>query len=413
MAIKALTWMVQGFEPPVYCYHEIVHNAAVVAGFERAGVVFVDDVAEVPPGRPIMLSAHGSAPDVVNAADDRAGVLIDAVCPLVTKVHHEMRRMSSEGYDIIYVGHGGHDEAIGALAEAPEAAELIDPRVGLGSFTPADDDKVALLAQTTLGLYEWEGVLDEARKRFPSVKTVRKSDLCYATTNRQAAIERIAEVASVVLVVGSENSCNTRALGRVARNAGVEAHRIDGPGDIDPSWLEGVDVVGVSAGASAPDQRVQAVIDAVAPTEGVERLSVTDEDEYFPLPPRLRSFVATLQALVEGAFASRDLGASGPIDEDRDWGATEALELARESDRSFPLAIVAMDLAGDDSLQIARRAGRRAENATATVLLLPGAGRLETHGELFVRYQPLDVVVAWHVAAGEPDVFDHRNITVI
>ena len=327
MAIKALTWMVQVFEPPVYCYHEIVHNAAVVAGFERAGVVFVDDVTDVPPGRPIMLSAHGSAPDVINAADDRAGVLIDAVCPLVTKVHHEMRRMSNEGYDIIYVGHDGHDEAIGALAEAPDAAELIDPRAGLGSFTPADEDKVALLAQTTLGLYEWEDVLDEARKRFPSVKTARKSDLCYATTNRQKAIERIAEVAHVILVVGSENSSNTQALVRVARNAGVEAHRIDGPGDIDPSWLEGVEVVGVSAGASAPDQRVQAVIDAIAPTEGVERLSVTDEDEYFPLPPRLRSFVATLQALVEGGFASRDLGVSGPMDEDRDWGATEALEL--------------------------------------------------------------------------------------
>ncbi|GMQ84617.1 MAG: 4-hydroxy-3-methylbut-2-enyl diphosphate reductase [Acidimicrobiia bacterium] len=327
MAIKALTWMVQVFEPPVYCYHEIVHNAAVVAGFERAGVVFVDDVTDVPPGRPIMLSAHGSAPDVVAAADDRAAVLIDAVCPLVTKVHHEMRRMSTEGFDIIYIGHQGHDEAIGSLAEAPDAAHLIDPRVGLASFTPADENKVALLAQTTLGFYEWEGVLDEARRRFPSVKTARKSDLCYATTNRQEAIESIAEVAPVILVVGSENSSNTQALVRVARNAGAQAHRIDGPGDIDPSWFEGIDVVGVSAGASAPDQQVQAVIDAIAPTEGVERLRVTDEDEYFPLPPRLRSFVATLQSLIEGGFAARTIGEPGPIDEDRDWGATEALEL--------------------------------------------------------------------------------------
>ena len=327
MAIKALTWMVQVFEPPVYCYHEIVHNAAVVAAFERAGVVFVDDIDEVPEGSPIMLSAHGSAPEVVSAANDRSAVLIDAVCPLVTKVHHEMRRMSAQGFDIIYVGHEGHDEAIGALAEAPGSAMLIDPEIGLDAFTPKDPAKVALLAQTTLGLYEWEGVLEEARNQFPDVQTARKSDLCYATTNRQDAIQRIAEVAPVILVVGSENSSNTQALVRVAKNAGVEAHRIDGPESVDPSWFDGVEVVGVTAGASAPDQRVQAVIDAVAPTDGVELLRVTDEDEYFPLPPRLRRFVETLQALVEGGFAARKLGEPGPIDEDRDWGATEALDL--------------------------------------------------------------------------------------
>jgi len=327
MAIKALTWMVQVFEPPVYCYHEIVHNAAVVAAFERAGVVFVDDIGEVPPGSPIMLSAHGSAPDVVDAADDRAAVLINAVCPLVTKVHHEMRRMSAEGYDIIYVGHEGHDEAIGSLAEAPEAATLIDPARSLDAFSPTDPSKVALLAQTTLGLYEWEGVLDEAQQRFPEVRIARKSDLCYATTNRQEAVERMAEIATVILVVGSENSSNTQALVRVARKAGVDAHRIDGPQDIDPSWFDGVDVVGVTAGASAPDQRVRAVIEAIAPSDGVEVLRVTAEDEYFPLPPRLRQFVDTLQALVEGGFAAANPGQGGLIDEDRDWGATGALEL--------------------------------------------------------------------------------------
>jgi 4-hydroxy-3-methylbut-2-en-1-yl diphosphate reductase len=327
MAIKALTWMVQVFEPPVYCYHEIVHNAAVVAAFERAGVVFVDDIEQVPPGSPIMLSAHGSSPEVVTGAQARAAVLVDAVCPLVTKVHHEMRRMSAEGYDIIYVGHEGHDEAIGSLAEAPDAATLIDPELGLDAFSPAAVDRVALLAQTTLGLYEWEGVLDEARRRFPEVRTARKSDLCYATTNRQEAVERIAREAPVILVVGSENSSNTQALVRVARNAGAEAHRIDGPEDVDPAWFDGVDTVGVTAGASAPDQRVRAVIEAVAPSEGVELLRVTDEDEYFPLPPRLRQFVATLQGLVEGGFAAKHPGAPGLIDEDRDWGAAEALDL--------------------------------------------------------------------------------------
>ena len=327
MAIKALTWMVRIFEPPVYCYHEIVHNAAVVTAFERAGVVFVNDVADVPPGAPVMLSAHGSAPDVVTMAGERAAVMVDAVCPLVTKVHHEVRRMASKGYDIIYVGHEGHDEAIGAVAEAPEAVTLIDPSWGLESFTPAKPERVALLAQTTLGMYEWEGVLDDATAAYPELQTARKSDLCYATTNRQTAVQRLAAEATLILVVGSENSSNTQALVRVARKAGVDAYRVDGPDAIQPAWLEGHEVVGVTAGASAPDQRVQAVINAVDPTEGIDLVRVTDEDEYFPLPPSLRKFVLTLQALVEGAAAASNPGRPGPIEHDRDWGATEALEL--------------------------------------------------------------------------------------
>jgi 4-hydroxy-3-methylbut-2-enyl diphosphate reductase len=327
MAIKALTWMVRIFEPPVYCYHEIVHNAAVVTAFERAGVVFVDDVAEVPPGAPVMLSAHGSAPEVVTLAEERAAVMVDAVCPLVTKVHHEVRRMASKGYDIIYVGHEGHDEAIGAIAEAPGAVTLIDPSWGLESFTPDNPDRVALLAQTTLGLYEWEGVLDDATAAYPDLQTARKSDLCYATTNRQTAVQRLAAQATLILVVGSENSSNTQALVRVARKAGVDAYRVDGPDAIQPEWLVGHDIIGVTAGASAPDQRVQAVIDAVAPTEGIDLVRVTDEDEYFPLPPSLRKFVLTLQALIEGAAAASNPGQPGPIEHDRDWGATEALEL--------------------------------------------------------------------------------------
>ena len=327
MAIKALTWMVQVFEPPVYCYHEIVHNEAVVRAFERAGVVFVDDIAEVPHGRPIMLSAHGSAPEVVGAAEHRAAVMVDAVCPLVTKVHHEVRRMADKGYDIIYVGHEGHDEAVGAIAEAPDAVTLIDPSWGLDRFKARSPERVALLAQTTLGMYEWEGVLDEAHASYPSLWTARKSDLCYATTNRQTAVQRLAEEATLILVVGSENSSNTQALVRVAHNCGVAAHRVDGPDAVDPSWLEGHRIVGVTAGASAPDQRVQSVIDAVAPAHGVDLIRVTDEDEYFPLPPSLRRFVQALQALVEGAVAARHPGRPGPMEQDRDWGATEALEV--------------------------------------------------------------------------------------
>jgi 4-hydroxy-3-methylbut-2-en-1-yl diphosphate reductase len=327
MAIKALTWMVQVFEAPVYCYHEIVHNAAVVTVFEQAGVVFVDDIAQVPTGRPVMLSAHGSAPQVVAAATDRAAVMVDAVCPLVTKVHHEVKRMADKGYDIIYVGHHGHDEAIGVVAEAPAAVTLVDPRDGDWTVAAGDPERVALLAQTTLGMYEWDGVLEDAQDRYPGLWTARKSDLCYATTNRQTAVQKLCERADLVLVVGSENSSNTKALVRVARKAGVAAHRVDGPEAIDPAWVDGVDLVGVTAGASAPDHRVRAVIDALAPSEGIELVRVTDEDEYFPLPPQLRRFLAVLQALVEGAFAVRTPGTGGPVDSDRDWGASDALEL--------------------------------------------------------------------------------------
>ena len=327
MAIKALTWMVQVFDAPVYCYHEIVHNAVVVEAFENAGVVFIDDIDEVPVGRPVMLSAHGSAPDVVAEASRRSAVMVDAVCPLVTKVHHEVRTMAKKGYDIIYIGHRGHDEAVGAIAEAPHAAQLVDPREGLDGFSPTDPRKVALLAQTTLGLYEWEGVLDEARSQYADLWTARRGDLCYATTNRQTAIEQLAEQADVVLVVGSENSSNTQALVRVARKAGVDAYRVDGPMDVDSGWFDGVTTVGVTAGASAPDQQVQSVIAAVAPSDGVHLMRVTAEDEYFPLPPQLRRLMQAIQALVEGGFACSSPGEKGPIEHDRESSATGALDL--------------------------------------------------------------------------------------
>jgi 4-hydroxy-3-methylbut-2-en-1-yl diphosphate reductase len=327
MAIKALTWMVRAFEPPVYCYHEIVHNATVVAVFERSGVVFVDSIDEVPEGFPVMLSAHGSSPEVVEAAARRGSVMVDAVCPLVTKVHHEVRRRAAEGYDIIYVGHAGHDEAIGTAAEAPDAVTLVDPDEGLGSFEPADPSRVALVAQTTLGVFEWQGVLDEATSRFPEVWTAKRSDLCYATTNRQEAVQRLAAASDVVVVVGSANSSNTRALVRVARAAGAVAHRVDGPESVRGEWFEGARVVGVTAGASAPDNSVRQVIDAVAPGAPVELLSVTTEGEYFPLPPGLRALLTCLQAAVEGAVTARRPGEPGRLEEDRTWGATEALEM--------------------------------------------------------------------------------------
>jgi 4-hydroxy-3-methylbut-2-en-1-yl diphosphate reductase len=329
MAIKALTWMVRIFDGPVYCYHEIVHNEWVVRAFERVGVVFVDDISQVPAGAPVMLSAHGSAPDVVEGAADRAAVVIDAVCPLVTKVHHEVKRMSADGYDIIYVGHEGHDEAVGTVAEAPDAITLVEPERGLGDFDPSDPGKVALLAQTTLGMYEWQAVMDEASTRFPELWTARKSDLCYATTNRQSAVQSLTAECDLILVVGSDNSSNTQALVRVANEHGVPAHRIDHAGQIRQEWLDGAEVVGVTAGASAPDHLVQDVIERVDPRLGFELFRVTEEAEYFPLPRQLRAFVTTLQALVEASVTARPAG-PGPLERDRDWTATEALELVTD-----------------------------------------------------------------------------------
>ena len=327
MAIKALTWMVRIFSGPVYCYHEIVHNEWVVKAFERVGVVFVDDISEVPEGAPVMLSAHGSAPAVVEGAADRAAVVIDAVCPLVTKVHHEVKRMADKGFDILYIGHEGHDEAMGTVAEAPDSITLIEPERGLGDFAAKDPARVALLAQTTLGLYEWQEVMGSAQERYPDLWTARKSDLCYATTNRQSAVQALVKEAELILVVGSDNSSNTQALVRVAREHGVEAHRIDQADEIQQSWLDGVTVVGLTAGASAPDHLVQAVIERVDPKLGFELFSVTEEEEYFPLPPQLRNFVAVLQTLVEASVTAKPPTEAGWLETDRDWTATEALEL--------------------------------------------------------------------------------------
>jgi 4-hydroxy-3-methylbut-2-enyl diphosphate reductase len=327
MAIKALTWMVRIFEPPVYCYHEIVHNEWVVGAFERVGVTFVNDISEVPEGAPVMLSAHGSSPEVVEGAGARAAVVIDAVCPLVTKVHHEVKRMASKGYDILYIGHQGHDEAVGTVAEAPEAITLVEPETGLTSFQPKDPRRVALLAQTTLGMHEWRQVLEQAESQFPALETARRSDLCYATTNRQDAVGQLAQKCDLILVVGSENSSNTQALVRYSIENGTPAYRVDAADRIDPAWLEGVDVVGVTAGASAPDHLVQEVIDRLDPAQGFELWQSTTEAEYFPLPPQLRNFVSTLSALVLAGVTARPSSEPGWLDQDREWTATEALKL--------------------------------------------------------------------------------------
>jgi 4-hydroxy-3-methylbut-2-en-1-yl diphosphate reductase len=306
MAIKALAWMVRIFDPPVYCYHEIVHNRLVVDRFRELGVIFVDDMAEVPPGAPLMLSAHGSAPEVVDAARAHGGVVVDAVCPLVTKVHHEVKVRAGKGYSIMYVGHEGHDEAVGTMAVAPDAIHLVESEADVAAL-PVTGQPVALLAQTTLSQHDWEGVLDAARGRFPDLWMPGRSDLCFATTNRQDALTDIAKRADAVVVIGSVNSSNTVALEKVARSVGCErVLRINRPDEL-PDDLSGT--VAVTAGASAPEELVRAVIERLAPSEGVEEVRLTDEEEYFPPPRELRELLPP-----ERLADDRDIAASDVLD---------------------------------------------------------------------------------------------------
>ena len=292
MAIKALAWMVRSFPGPVYCYHEIVHNKLVVRRFENQGVVFVDEISEVPPGSPIMLSAHGSAPEVVEAARARGSYVVDSVCPLVTKVHHEVKVRAGKGYRIVYVGHEGHEEAVGTMAVAPGSISRVESVADVAAL-PDTDEPLALLAQTTLSHRDWQGVAVAVKARFPEVWTPGRSDLCFATTNRQAAIEELAHRCDAIVVIGSANSSNTVALERLARHEGCErVYRINTVDEL-PDDLDGV--VGVTAGASAPEELVDAVIDFLAPVDGCELVIVTDEDEYFPPPRNIRELQTSIE----------------------------------------------------------------------------------------------------------------------
>ena len=303
MAIKALAWMVRSFDSPVYCYHEIVHNKLVVDAFADQGVVFVDSIDEVPAGSPIMLSAHGSAPEVVEAARSRGSYVVDAVCPLVTKVHHEVKVRSSKGYQIVYVGHQGHEEAIGTMAVAPGSISRVESVQEVNAL-PDIEGPVALLAQTTLSHRDWVGVADAVAERFPHLWTPGRSDLCFATTNRQRALMSIADRCDSVVVIGSANSSNTIALAKLAREAGcAQVFRVNGPDEL-PDDLTGT--VGVTAGASAPEDVVADVLRFLAPTQGVDEVPITTEDEYFPPPRNLRSLLASIgTAALVGLGGSR------------------------------------------------------------------------------------------------------------
>lgn len=320
MAIKALAWMVRSFPEPVYCYHEIVHNKLVVDRFKAQGVIFVDSIEEVPPGRPIMLSAHGSPPEVLEAARARGSYVVDSVCPLVTKVHHEVKVRAGKGFQIVYVGHEGHEEAVGTMAVAPDSIHRVESVSEVDELDDIDAP-VALLAQTTLSHRDWEGVAVRVKERFPEVWTPGRSDLCFATTNRQAALMELAHRCDAIVVIGSANSSNTRALEQLAREEGCSrVHRINGVDEL-PDDLFGI--VGVTAGASAPEELVEAVVAFLDPADGIELVNVTDEDEYFPPPRNIRDLQNSIEVaatvLLGGTMLDR------PVMHDRSLGASEVL----------------------------------------------------------------------------------------
>jgi 4-hydroxy-3-methylbut-2-enyl diphosphate reductase len=326
MAIKALAWMVRSFDEPVYCYHEIVHNKIVVDRFIDKGVIFVDSIDEVPQGAPIMLSAHGSPPEVVAAARAKGSYVVDAVCPLVTKVHHEVKTRAGKGFHIVYVGHEGHEEAVGTMAVAPEAISRVESIDEVHAL-PVFDKPVAMLAQTTLSHREWSEIAVEVKRRFPDVWTPGRSDLCFATTNRQSALLSIAPQVNAFIVIGSANSSNTRALEQLAIEAGcAQVFRINSADEL-PETLHGT--IGVTAGASAPEELVEEVLARLAPSQGIQEIFVTDEDEYFPPPRNIRD----LQAAIDSAITAMTGGSvmSTPGMDDRLLAASTVLEALSES----------------------------------------------------------------------------------
>jgi 4-hydroxy-3-methylbut-2-enyl diphosphate reductase len=300
MAIESLERAIEFFGPPVYVYHEIVHNKYVVERFLRRGTVFVGSLDEVPEGAPLLYSAHGVSPQVRDEARRRNLRAIDATCPLVTKVHLEAVKYASEGYTIILIGHEGHDEVIGTMGEAPDRMILVETAEDVERLDLPADAKVAYLTQTTLSVDDANVVIAALRKKFPRIANAPKDDICYATQNRQEAVRELAARAEVVLVLGSQNSSNSKRLAEIAGALGPHAHLIDGVAEIRPEWFEGVETVLITAGASAPEDVVQECIEYLQHRFGatIQEEWVREESVHFPLPRSLREL---LPAVASGA----------------------------------------------------------------------------------------------------------------
>ncbi len=283
--------------PPVYVRKEIVHNKHVVAQLRERGAVFVDEVTDIPEGAVTVFSAHGVAPSVRDGAQARGLRAIDATCPLVTKVHVEARRFAQEGYTIVLVGHADHEEVEGTMGEAPDRIVLVENERDVDRLEVEDPQRLAYVTQTTLSVEETAAVVARLRERFPAIVGPRTEDICYATTNRQAAVRQMAGDCDLVLVIGSRNSSNSVRLVEVARDCGTEAHLIDNSGEVREEWLDGRRVVGVSSGASAPDDLVGELLDFFrargVPDEEISEFHVVREDVRFMLPKPVRAASAS------------------------------------------------------------------------------------------------------------------------
>jgi 4-hydroxy-3-methylbut-2-en-1-yl diphosphate reductase len=290
-AIDIVEKLLDQHGPPVYVRHEIVHNVHVVRDLEARGAVFVESEDEVPEGELIVLSAHGVAPNVYEKCAERGLKVVDAVCPLVSKVHAEARRYAGRGLKIALVGHAGHVEVEGTMGEAPESIVLVETPEDARNLEVEDGEEVAYITQTTLSLDDTADVVDTLRERFPNLVGPPSADICYATQNRQDAVKRICEEATLVLVVGSRASSNANRLVEVARDRGADAYLIDDETDLDPAWLTGHETVGLTAGASSPELIVDRVFDRLAELGFTERaeVEITREDVVFRLPADLRS----------------------------------------------------------------------------------------------------------------------------
>ncbi|MDQ2627656.1 MAG: 4-hydroxy-3-methylbut-2-enyl diphosphate reductase [Actinomycetota bacterium] len=290
-AVETVERALEKHGAPVYVRHEIVHNKHVVDTLTNKGVVFVHEADEVPEGAMVVFSAHGVAPSVHDLAADRGLRVIDATCPLVNKVHNEAKRFARDGYDILLIGHAGHEEVVGIIGEAPDDVQLVDGQDAVASVQVRDENKVVWLSQTTLSVDETMQTVVKLRERFPKLQDPPSDDICYATQNRQTAVKAMAPECELVIVVGSRNSSNSNRLVEVALGAGADAaHLVDYADDIDPSWLDGVESVGVTSGASVPEILVRGVLERLAGYgyETVYPVTTANETLVFALPREIR-----------------------------------------------------------------------------------------------------------------------------
>ena len=299
-AIDIVRIALEAFGPPIYVRKEIVHNRFVVEELQGKGAIFVDNVDEVPHGERVIYSAHGVSPEVREASQARNLRVIDATCPLVTKVHVEAVKFAKEGYSLILIGHHDHDEVIGTLGEAPIVTQVVGSPEQVESLTVPNPDRVAYLTQTTLSLDETKDIIAALRQKFPKIKGPAAQDICYATENRQVAVKHVASDADLLLVVGSDNSSNSNRLVEVARNLGTGSHLIDSFQNIRPEWLEGVKTIALTAGASAPECLVEEVVKFLG-TKGfgnVQEVEVMPENVRFGLPPEIVEAIASAPSTV-------------------------------------------------------------------------------------------------------------------